>query len=337
MELVKYNAACLALAEAKFVDEVKDIRDKAEAMRAYARQAQNRQLEIDAAEIRFRAERRLGEVIKQQKETVGLNKGAAGGGVKDSPRGNFTEPRDTTPTLAEVGISKKLSSHAQKIAALPEAKFEEIVGDWRNSLEEANVRVTTNLLNMARIEEKRDNLSAEIEKYATKHKEKESVLANLILADPPWKYDFSETTTRAIENQYPTATVAEIKEHKPETQEDCVLLLWATVAKLPEALSIMSYWGFTYKTSAVWDKEKIGMGYWFRGQHELLLVGTKGSVSPPDINNRVSSVFREARGKHSKKPDCVYQWIESAFKDKEKLEMYCREPRDGWSVWGNQV
>ena len=45
------------MTEAKSIDEVKDIRDKAEAMRAYARQANNRVLEVDAAEICMRAER----------------------------------------------------------------------------------------------------------------------------------------------------------------------------------------------------------------------------------------------------------------------------------------
>ena len=73
--LIRYEAACRAVAEAKTVDEAKDLRDKAEAMRAYARQAKNRQLEVDTAEIRMRAERRLGEIIKAQKDTVGLAKG----------------------------------------------------------------------------------------------------------------------------------------------------------------------------------------------------------------------------------------------------------------------
>lgn len=144
--LVLYEKACHALAEAKSTDEVKDIRDKSEAMRAYAHQSKNRQLEIDAAEIRIRAERRLGELIVQQKETVGLNKGARGSVVT----GSIREPvKDDRPTLAQVGIDKKLSSHAQKVAAIPENEFEGIVGEWRESLEEANQRVTTNILKAA--------------------------------------------------------------------------------------------------------------------------------------------------------------------------------------------
>lgn len=158
----------------------------------------------------------------------------------------------------------------------------------------------------------------------------------LVLADPPWRYDFAQADSRQIENQYPSADLDEIIAHSPDTEDDCVLLLWATVAKLPEALEVMSGWGFQYKTHAVWDKQKIGMGYWFRGQHELLLVGTKGSMSPPEEATRVSSVFREERGKHSEKPECVYEWIEAAFPDQIKLEMYCRNPRAGWLVMGNE-
>jgi len=177
----------------------------------------------------------------------------------------------------------------------------------------------------------------EAELKAAEHPAAEAVqIPSLILADPPWKYDFAETDNRQIENHYPSATVEEIIDMRPETQPDCVLLLWATVAKLTEAMEVMQGWGFEYKTHAIWDKEKIGMGYWFRGQHELLLVGTRGKASPPEQENRVSSVFREPRGKHSAKPECVYSWIEKAFPELVKLEMFCRSPRTGWLVSGNE-
>ena len=129
-QLIKYNAACQALAVAKQTDEVKDIRDKAEAMRAYAHQAKNRQMEIDATEIRIRAERRLGELIKAQKETVGLRAGARDIAERDGLRGSATELRKDIPTLSDSGISKKLSSHAQKVASIPDDEFEDIVDDW---------------------------------------------------------------------------------------------------------------------------------------------------------------------------------------------------------------
>ena len=120
-------------------------------------------------------------------------------------------------------------------------------------------------------------------------------------------------------------------------KENCVLFMWATAPKLIEAIEVMKGWGFTYKTHAIWDKEKIGMGYWFRGQHELLMVGIKGKVSPPDASIRISSVIREARSKHSKKPNCVAEYIEIAFHNKSKIELFCREPRKGWYSYGNQI
>ena len=146
MNLAKYDAACRAVAEAKTVDEAKDLRDKAEAMRAYARQAKNRQLEVDTAEIRMRAERRLGEIIKLQKETVGLNTGTAGKGRPNLGGSDEVPPKNERPTLAEGGIDKKLSMRAQKLAAVPGDKFEGMLGEWRERVSEETERVTVNLL-----------------------------------------------------------------------------------------------------------------------------------------------------------------------------------------------
>jgi len=85
-QLVLYNDACRKLAAAARIDEVKEIRDQAVAMAAYARQAKNRNLEADAVEIRLRATRRIDELRRAQKETLGLNQGAVAG--KTGLRGN---------------------------------------------------------------------------------------------------------------------------------------------------------------------------------------------------------------------------------------------------------
>jgi hypothetical protein len=138
--LIRYDAACRALAECIALDEVKAWHDKAAAMQAYGRMAQDKQLEADAAEIRIRAVRRLGEIIAEQKENGGLNSG--GRPSKETPR----DAREVKPTtLKDAGISHDLSSRAQKLAAVPDAEFEQEVGEWRERVSSENARVTTRL------------------------------------------------------------------------------------------------------------------------------------------------------------------------------------------------
>jgi N6-adenosine-specific RNA methylase IME4 len=168
---------------------------------------------------------------------------------------------------------------------------------------------------------------------------------NVILADPPWQYDFAETDNRAIENQYPTMDVVEIADYRDSEgvsirtaiADDAVLFLWATSPKLREALLVMDGWGFEYVTQAVWVKDRIGMGYWVRQQHETILIGRRGNVSPPEQEIRRSSVIDARRGDHSAKPEAAYEFIETMLPDAQRLEVFARSPRDGWAVFGNQL
>lgn len=144
--MVRYDAACKALAAAKSVDEAKTIRDVSEAMRAYAKQAKNKQLEVDAAEIRIRAERRIGELMQAQRETVGLAKPFAG---KAGPGRGNTGPKPTQvsdlPTLAEAGIDKHLADRARKYAAVPEGEWNRELSEWRERVSSEHTRVITRL------------------------------------------------------------------------------------------------------------------------------------------------------------------------------------------------
>lgn len=160
----------------------------------------------------------------------------------------------------------------------------------------------------------------------------------VIYADPPWRYEHSRTESREIENQYPTMTLEEICELPVDkvAAPDAVLLMWATSPKLAEALQVVTSWGFTYRTNMVWDKEVIGMGYYARQQHELLLICTRGKLPVPEPASRPRSVFRERRGKHSAKPAAFYTLIEDMYPEFDKIELFCRNPRPGWAVWGNQ-
>jgi N6-adenosine-specific RNA methylase IME4 len=106
---------------------------------------------------------------------------------------------------------------------------------------------------------------------------------------------------------------------------------------LPDALSVMAAWGFAYRSHCIWDKGRTGTGYWFRQQHELLLVGARGNVPAPTPGEQGSSIIRASPSAHSQKPEAAAKMIEAMFPHTEKLEMFARALRDGWDVFGNEV
>jgi N6-adenosine-specific RNA methylase IME4/ParB-like chromosome segregation protein Spo0J len=160
----------------------------------------------------------------------------------------------------------------------------------------------------------------------------------VIYADPPWRYEHAISGSREIENHYPTMSLDEICAMPVQdiVTDDAILYMWATAPKLAECMKVLTAWGFDYRTNFVWVKDKIGMGYHARSQHEILLVAKRGNIPPPAVADRVSSVVMAERGEHSAKPEVFYELIESFYPTLPKIELFCRSPRDGWAVWGNQ-
>lgn len=160
----------------------------------------------------------------------------------------------------------------------------------------------------------------------------------IIYADPPWRYEHVETESRAIENQYPTMPLDDIcaLPVADVATPDAVLFLWATSPKLEEAMRVVAAWGFTYRTSMVWVKDRIGMGYYARQRHELLLIATRGAPPTPAPSDRPDSVISGVRAEHSAKPAEMYGVIERMYPKLPRVELFCRSPRPGWSAWGNQ-
>lgn len=160
----------------------------------------------------------------------------------------------------------------------------------------------------------------------------------VILADPPWEYNFATAKNIEIERKYPTMSLSELKNLNIPADDNAVLYLWVTNPKLIEGLELMKHWGFEYKTNLVWDKNSnFGMGYWARSIHELLLIGTKGNFSPPDENKRILSIIRSNRREHSKKPDIIRTLISSWFPNYSKIELFARQRIESWDAWGNEV
>lgn len=139
-----YDTARQALAQAKTLAEVNDLADKGAAIREYARRAKDRQLQADAQEIIWRAERRLGEMVIHIKKTTGLDPGG-----RPSKGDKFTgpnlEPVSAPLSLDEIGVDKKLSSRAQKLASISERAIEARIAAQRENVERGG-RVATDLL-----------------------------------------------------------------------------------------------------------------------------------------------------------------------------------------------
>ncbi|HTR24859.1 MAG TPA: hypothetical protein VMI10_12845 [Terriglobales bacterium] len=113
--LARYDAARRALAAAHRVDEVKAIRDKAEAVRVYARQAGDFELQNKAAEIRLLAERRAGQLLVDMQVS----------GERQAKERGRPKKVSSPTTLPKLGITRDQSSKWQRLAMLvDDATFE---------------------------------------------------------------------------------------------------------------------------------------------------------------------------------------------------------------------
>ena len=167
---------------------------------------------------------------------------------------------------------------------------------------------------------------------------------NVILADPPWAFrTYSEqegvTPHRPAEDHYQTMPADHLKSIPVgmAAARNCALFMWVIRSHLPEALELGRAWGFEYKTRVfVWDKgDKIGMGYWSRTQAEDVWLFTKGDPQPK--SRAVREIIRAPRREHSRKPDEIYERIETLMGVSGGLELFARTQRPGWVAWGDQV
>jgi N6-adenosine-specific RNA methylase IME4 len=169
-----------------------------------------------------------------------------------------------------------------------------------------------------------------------------------VLADPPWQFQ-NRTGKIAPEHKrlkrYATLSVDEIRNLPISEFLDATahLYLWVPNALLPAGLSVMTAWGFTYKSNIVWRKirrdggsDGRGVGFYFRNVTELLLFGVRGKNARTLRPARKQVNYIESRKReHSRKPDEQYCLIEAASPG-PWVELFSRGRRRGWTVWGDE-
>ena len=170
----------------------------------------------------------------------------------------------------------------------------------------------------------------------------------LIYADPPWQFRVysKKVGNRSAERYYPTMRLADIAALPISkiAAKNSVLLMWAIDPMLDVAFGVIKAWGFKFKTVGFyWVKENrkspgffSGLGYYTRANPEQCLLATRG-VGLKRIDRGVRRLIVAPRGRHSEKPAEAYRRIERLFGNVSRIELFARNRRTGWDVFGNQV
>ena len=171
----------------------------------------------------------------------------------------------------------------------------------------------------------------------------------IIYADPPWRQSKGgkknvRPNSSGEELDYQVIPLEEIEQHlynaMLETEENSLLFLWAIDKYLFEAEKMAKNLGYKLHARMIWNKVTgIPAAFTIRYGHEYLLYMYRGKLLPVAKNERgkIHSVFTEQVKQHSQKPEIAYQIIERLYPNTKKLEMYARNKRDNWDVWGNEV
>ena len=318
-KLIKWEAVKQSIAECVNVDEIAQIRDKAESVRYALKQAGEAPEVIrQAEEIKLRAERRAGEIIIGMKEDGKI--------LEHRPS---EEVSQGVTLLSDYDISRNESSKWQKIALLPINKFEEFIATAPEISTAGAIRVLNDIRQETEYETKLNNT-------ASINTDK---IYQVIYADPPWSYEnMTPLYVSRPGDYYQQMSVDNIYNFPVQkiTDTDAVLFLWVPSPLLEKGLHTIHEWGFEYKANFVWDKVKHNMGYYNSVRHEFLFLAIKGSY-PLQNKKLFDSVITEPRTKHSVKPKIVYEIIETIYPKSNKIELFARNKRKGWDSYGNEV
>jgi ParB-like chromosome segregation protein Spo0J/N6-adenosine-specific RNA methylase IME4 len=108
--------------------------------------------------------------------------------------------------------------------------------------------------------------------------------------------------------------------------EPGILCLLTTTSLLKESIEILDWWGFEYKSMCIWDIDTKDSASWFKGSHELLLLGSRGNWSSPDY--KYPSIIREKVGH-----ECIYDMVKRMFPGRVYVDLFSKDYHEGWQRW----
>ena len=137
---------------------------------------------------------------------------------------------------------------------------------------------------------------------------------------------------------YPTMTLAEI-EAMPVAgvaDKDAHLYLWTVNRYVEQAYAVARAWGFRPACLLTWAKtpKKWNIGGTYAPTTEHILFARRGTLKA--LRREMSTWWNWKRGRHSAKPEAFQDMVETVSPG-PRLELFARRPREGWTVWGNEV
>ena len=167
----------------------------------------------------------------------------------------------------------------------------------------------------------------------------------VIHIDPAWSYQlYSEAGHKKSPHAHYDCIPLDQMKAMPVghlAAPDSVMVMWGVFPMMPQAIDLMEHYGFEFKTGGAWAKQSptgrkwaFGTGYIFRGAAEFYIVGTIGN--PRLRSKSVRNLIVAPRREHSRKPDQIFTDIEALW-DGPYLDLFGRQQRPGWTVWGNEA
>lgn len=336
VKLVALSEARRLLAEASTVEQVKDVRNRAQALRAYVQKAQlGQQIEVEVAVLRLRAERKLGKVLLR----LPLAKAASGNqytGRLDRDQGN------SGPIfLRDLGITHADSSRAQRVASLPDQVFENFLKIQSNTGKPPTIAAVLRLVRgnpkpAAPVTDSAppvvpakavDAMSVRDSADAMTIRELVgSKTFSTICAAPPWPTPGTMRlqVVKRILNEFLQLPVSDL------ANEAAHLHLLTSNTYLRIALQLLEAWGFVYASTLVLQRSGVSPAPYWQDNHQLLVLGVRGNLKFQDKSRPSCQSIEEDFCQGI--PRSLRLLLENVSPG-PYLELFCRDstPQRGWT------